>query len=91
MNTGLKDYGYDLLMLYDLNAFFCTSKQGLIRVRRDCGWPSMNRTSSGELTWNTSLLPSGIPALASYVHDLGLKFGVYSDAYVSFLVLPITN
>ncbi|KIJ64233.1 carbohydrate-binding module family 35 protein [Hydnomerulius pinastri MD-312] len=46
----------------------------------DCGWQSTNRTSSGTFMWNATRIPSGIPALAEYVHELGLLFGVYSDA-----------
>ncbi|KAH7927009.1 glycoside hydrolase [Leucogyrophana mollusca] len=46
----------------------------------DCGWQGTARTSSGTFTWNSTRFPSGIPALAQSVHDLGLKFGVYSDA-----------
>lgn len=32
--------------------------------------------------WNAVRIPSGIPALADYIHSLGLLFGVYSDACV---------
>ncbi|ETW77716.1 glycoside hydrolase family 27 protein [Heterobasidion irregulare TC 32-1] len=46
----------------------------------DCGWQAKNRTSDGKFAWDTTRFPSGIPALSSYVHDLGLKFGLYSDA-----------
>ncbi|TFK52138.1 glycoside hydrolase family 27 protein [Heliocybe sulcata] len=46
----------------------------------DCGWQGTNRTANGTFTWNATRIPSGIPSLASYVHDLGLKFGAYSDA-----------
>jgi alpha-galactosidase len=35
------------------------------------------RDSSGKLKWNTSKFPSGIPALAEYVHGKGLKIGIY--------------
>ncbi|HVZ89407.1 MAG TPA: glycoside hydrolase family 27 protein, partial [Polyangia bacterium] len=35
------------------------------------------RDSSGKLQWNTSKFPSGIPALATYVHGKGLKLGIY--------------
>src|SRR5690349_3877172 len=31
----------------------------------------------GRDTWDTSKFPDGIPALAAYVHSLGLKFGLY--------------
>ena len=34
----------------------------------------------GRLTWDTEKFPSGIPALADYVHSKGLKFGIYSCA-----------
>nr|GAT53645.1 predicted protein [Mycena chlorophos] len=46
----------------------------------DCGWQGTARTSNGTFTWSTKTLPDGIPALATFVHNLGLKFGVYSDA-----------
>jgi alpha-galactosidase len=35
------------------------------------------RDSSGKLQWNASKFPSGIPALATYVHGKGLKLGIY--------------
>ena len=34
----------------------------------------------GKLMWNAETFPSGIPALADYVHSKGLKFGIYSCA-----------
>ncbi|KAJ7575145.1 glycoside hydrolase family 27 protein, partial [Mycena floridula] len=48
----------------------------------DCGWQSRARDSNGKFTWDTTILPSGVPSLAAFVHSLGLKFGVYSDAGV---------
>jgi alpha-galactosidase len=41
----------------------------------DC-WMN-GRDSSGKLQWNTSKFPSGIAALATYVHGKGLKLGIY--------------
>jgi alpha-galactosidase len=41
----------------------------------DC-WIS-GRDSSGNLQWKTTKFPSGIPALATYVHGKGLKIGIY--------------
>ena len=41
----------------------------------DC-WMN-GRDSSGNLQWNASKFPSGIPALAAYVHGKGLKLGIY--------------
>ncbi|ELU39906.1 alpha-galactosidase 5 precursor [Rhizoctonia solani AG-1 IA] len=46
----------------------------------DCGWQGTARNSSGAFTWNTALFPSGIPSLVNYVHQKGLKFGLYGDA-----------
>ena len=34
----------------------------------------------GRLTHNPVTFPSGIKALADYVHAKGLKLGIYSDA-----------
>ncbi|KAF8215018.1 glycoside hydrolase family 27 protein [Mycena galopus ATCC 62051] len=48
----------------------------------DCGWQSTARTSTGQITWNPTILPDGVPALGTFVHNLGLKFGVYSDGGV---------
>jgi alpha-galactosidase len=49
---------------------------GYDTVNLDDGWMATARTSSGALTWNTSRFPDGIPALASQLHALGLKFGI---------------
>jgi alpha-galactosidase len=43
----------------------------------DC-WMS-GRDASGNLQWDTSKFPSGIPALATYVHGKGLKLGIYES------------
>ena len=42
----------------------------------DC-WMN-GRDASGNIQWDTTKFPSGIASLASYVHDKGLKFGIYS-------------
>ena len=49
-------------------------------ITPDCGWAAENRTTNGTLTWNATLFPSGYPALADWIHGLGLGFGVYSDS-----------
>lgn len=41
----------------------------------DC-WMN-GRDSSGKLQWSTTKFPSGISALADYVHSKGLKLGLY--------------
>jgi len=38
------------------------------------------RGSDGRLRLNTKLFPSGMRALVDYIHGLGLKAGIYSDA-----------
>jgi alpha-galactosidase len=45
----------------------------------DVGWQS-GRDGSGNFTVNTQRFPSGIKALADYVHGKELKFGLYTDA-----------
>ncbi|PON41249.1 Glycoside hydrolase [Parasponia andersonii] len=45
----------------------------------DC-WAELNRDSKGNLVPKSSTFPSGIKALADYVHGRGLKLGIYSDA-----------
>ncbi|XP_038892678.1 alpha-galactosidase-like isoform X1 [Benincasa hispida] len=45
----------------------------------DC-WAELNRDSKGNLVAKASTFPSGIKALADYVHRKGLKLGIYSDA-----------
>jgi alpha-galactosidase len=39
-----------------------------------------NERQDGRLTWDAEKFPTGIPALAEYIHSLGLKFGIYSCA-----------
>ncbi|TFK33044.1 glycoside hydrolase family 27 protein [Crucibulum laeve] len=58
------------------------STLGYKYVNLDCGWQGKTRNSTGGFTWDTSTIPSGIPALSTFVHNLGLKFGVYSDGGV---------
>ena len=44
----------------------------------DC-W-QVDRTADGEIVVDPERFPSGMEALADYVHARGLKFGIYSDA-----------
>lgn len=53
---------------------------GYLSVTTDCGWPASERDSEGKLQWNEKLFPSGGKALGDFIHDLGLKFGLYSGA-----------
>ncbi len=52
---------------------------GYIYVNLDDAWHGP-RDEWGFITCNAKTFPSGMKALADYVHERGLKFGVYSDA-----------
>ncbi|XP_058097777.1 alpha-galactosidase 1-like isoform X2 [Magnolia sinica] len=56
------------------------SKLGYHYVNIDDCWAELNRDSEGYLVPRNSTFPSGIKALADYVHSKGLKLGIYSDA-----------
>jgi alpha-galactosidase len=45
-------------------------------VNIDDSWMD-GRDANGNLQWNASKFPGGIPAIASYVHGKGLKLGIY--------------
>ncbi|GLF98365.1 NPCBM/NEW2 domain-containing protein [Streptomyces yaizuensis] len=45
----------------------------------DC-WAAESRDANGRLTHHPVRFPSGIKALADYVHSKGLKFGIYTSA-----------
>ncbi|OEL17075.1 Alpha-galactosidase [Dichanthelium oligosanthes] len=56
------------------------AKLGYEYINIDDCWAVYDRDSQGNLAANTSTFPSGIPALADYVHGKGLKLGIYGDA-----------
>jgi len=47
-------------------------------IMDDC-WLAPHRAPDGQLLADPDRFPSGIPALANYVHKLQLKFGIYQD------------
>ncbi|XP_031497497.1 alpha-galactosidase 3 [Nymphaea colorata] len=53
---------------------------GYVYVNIDDCWSSKLRNLKGELVPNRRTFPSGIKALADYIHERGLKLGIYSDA-----------
>lgn len=53
---------------------------GFTYIVIDDYWQGTRDTVTGILGFNTERFPSGIKALADYVHSKGLKFGIYSDA-----------
>lgn len=54
------------------------NKAGYSYINLDDCW-QISRDSSGTIQWDTTRFPSGIPSLATFVHGLGLKFGLYTD------------
>ncbi|WJX76889.1 Alpha-galactosidase 1, variant 2 [Trifolium repens] len=56
------------------------SKLGYTYVNIDDCWAELNRDDKGNLVPRNSTFPSGIKALADYVHSKGLKLGIYTDA-----------
>ncbi|XP_011017548.1 PREDICTED: alpha-galactosidase-like [Populus euphratica] len=53
---------------------------GYEHVNLDDCWAELNRDSEGNLVPKASTFPSGIKALADYMHGKGFKLGIYSDA-----------
>ncbi|KAF8009884.1 hypothetical protein BT93_J0763 [Corymbia citriodora subsp. variegata] len=53
---------------------------GYVYVNIDDCWSGATRNSEGQLVPDPKTFPSGIKVLADYVHDKGLKLGIYSDA-----------
>ncbi|HKN52746.1 MAG TPA: alpha-galactosidase, partial [Amycolatopsis sp.] len=45
----------------------------------DC-WAELNRNADGKLEPNHTTFPHGIKALADYMHERGLKLGIYTSA-----------
>ncbi|KAL0401100.1 UNVERIFIED_CONTAM: Alpha-galactosidase 3 [Sesamum latifolium] len=56
------------------------AKLGYNYVNIDDCWSEPQRDSKGQLVPDPQTFPSGIKALADYVHSKGLKLGIYSDA-----------
>ncbi|XP_031476612.1 alpha-galactosidase-like isoform X1 [Nymphaea colorata] len=56
------------------------SEVGYKYINLDDCWAEQQRDSQGNLVPKNSTFPSGIKALADYVHSKGLKLGIYSDA-----------
>ncbi|KAJ5802529.1 Alpha-galactosidase alpha-n-acetylgalactosaminidase [Penicillium pulvis] len=53
---------------------------GYIYLVMDEGWQAMERDENGRQQANTTKLPGGVARIADFLHNKGLKLGVYSDA-----------
>jgi len=58
---------------------FGLDKLGYVYVNLDDCWQK-SRNKTGYIIEDHKAFPSGIPALSQYIHDQGMKFGLYSDA-----------
>ncbi|XP_021292051.1 alpha-galactosidase-like isoform X2 [Herrania umbratica] len=56
------------------------AKLGYKYINLDDCWGEPGRDTKGNLVPKASKFPSGMKAIASYVHSKGLKLGIYSDA-----------
>ncbi|EDQ84720.1 uncharacterized protein MONBRDRAFT_34585 [Monosiga brevicollis MX1] len=80
---GSKIVGFNETVIKAVADAFVTlglKEAGYEYVNLDCGYSTGFRDAQGQLVVNTSLYPSGLKALGDYIHDKGLKFGLYSDA-----------
>src|SRR6185436_3299565 len=55
-------------------------QRGYTYVNIDDCWALPSRDASGNLAVNRAKFPSGIDGLATHMHGLGLKLGVYADS-----------
>ena len=53
---------------------------GYDTVHIDDGWTAQERDSTGRIVPDESKFPSGMAALADYVHARGMRLGIYSSA-----------
>lgn len=56
------------------------NKLGYNYINLDDCWQANERDSYGKIQPDSKRFPSGLKSLGDYIHNLGLKFGVYSSA-----------
>jgi alpha-galactosidase len=52
---------------------------GYIYLNLDDNWMAKTRDANGDLRADPDRFPSGMKALGDYIHEKGMKFGVYGD------------
>lgn len=81
ISLGLKDLGYEYgmtnLILFPSHQYHIPNIFDIVNID-DC-WAQMARVD-GKMVPDTTKFPNGISGLATAVHALGLKVGIYSDA-----------
>lgn len=75
VRTGMRDVGYEYVNIDD-----CWMRCSNRSDDGDCQVPQEGRDANGQLVADPIRFPSGIKALADYVHSKGLKFGIYSSS-----------
>ncbi len=68
----------DVMQMADAMATNGMKAAGYQYINIDDGWP-LYRDAAGVIVADTNSFPSGIKALADYVHSRGLKLGLYTD------------
>ncbi|KAL4458745.1 hypothetical protein ABPG75_013610 [Micractinium tetrahymenae] len=68
-----------IMKIADLMVSLGLRDAGYTYLNLDDAWSEKQRVG-GKLVANKERFPSGIKALADYVHSKGLKFGIYGDA-----------
>ncbi len=63
----------------DLMATNGMKDAGYIYLNLDDNWMATSRDASGNLRADPTRFPSGMKALGDYIHNKGLKFGIYGD------------
>lgn len=71
--SGMKEAGYEYIVIDDSWQYGRVPRSYVSNVE-----PRAGRDTNGELMADPERFPSGIKALADYVHGKGLKFGIYT-------------
>ncbi|WP_422350944.1 glycoside hydrolase family 27 protein [Flagellimonas sp.] len=80
-NTFATDIDEKLVMdTADLFVTLGLKDAGYEYIVLDDGWMAKERDENGNMVADPQKFPNGMKALADYVHDKGLKFGLYSCA-----------
>lgn len=76
-----EDFNEEMIMgMADLFVEKGLKEAGYEYINLDDCWAEYDRDADGKLVVDAERFPSGFEALADYIHDRGLKFGVYTSA-----------
>jgi alpha-galactosidase len=53
---------------------------GYNHINLDDCWSLKERNDTGELWWNNTIFPRGLPWLGDYLHKKGFQFGIYTNS-----------